>query len=62
MTTAKRLKVTQVKSEIGFDRRQRATLIGLGIRRLHQVVSLENTPDVRGMLHAVRHLVKVEES
>jgi large subunit ribosomal protein L30 len=60
--TAKRLKVTQVKSEIGFDRRQRATLIGLGIRKLHQSVSLENTPDVRGMLHAVRHLVTVEEA
>ena len=60
--TGKRLKVTQVKSEIGFDRRQRATLIGLGIRKLHQSVSLENTPDVRGMLHAVRHLVVVEEA
>jgi large subunit ribosomal protein L30 len=60
--TAKRLKVTQVKSEIGFDRRQRATLMGLGIRKLHQSVSLENTPDVRGMLHAVRHLVTVEEA
>ena len=58
----KTLNVTQVVSEIGYDRRQRATLVGLGIRKLHQSVSLENTPDVRGMLHAVRHLVTVEEA
>jgi large subunit ribosomal protein L30 len=60
--SAKTLRVVQVKSEIGFDRRQRATLRGLGIRRLHQVVSLEDSPAVRGMLRAVRHLVKVEEA
>jgi len=60
--SAKTLRVTQVKSEIGFDRRQRATLRGLGIRRLHHVVSLEDSPSVRGMLRAVRHLVKVEEA
>jgi large subunit ribosomal protein L30 len=60
--TAKTLRVTQVKSAIGFDRRQRATLRGLGIRRLHAVVSLEDSPSVRGMLRAVRHLVKVEEA
>jgi large subunit ribosomal protein L30 len=58
----KSLRVTQVKSEIGFDRRQRSTLIGLGLRRLHQTVSLEDSPSVRGMLRAVRHLVKVEEA
>ena len=58
----KTLKVTQVVSEIGYDRRQRATLVGLGIRRLHQTVKLEDTKDVRGMLRAVRHLVKVEEA
>jgi large subunit ribosomal protein L30 len=60
--SAKTLRIVQVKSEIGFDRRQRATLRGLGIRRLHQVVSLEDTPAVRGMLRAVRHLVTVEEA
>ncbi len=58
----KTLKVTQVVSEIGYDRRQRATLVGLGIRRLHATVQLEDTKDVRGMLRAVRHLVKVEEA
>lgn len=60
--SAKTLRVTQVKSEIGFDRRQRATLRGLGIRRLHAQVSLEDTPSVRGMIRKVRHLVKVEEA
>jgi large subunit ribosomal protein L30 len=60
--SAKTLRVTQVKSAIGFDRRQRATLRGLGIRRLHATVSLQDSPSVRGMLRAVRHLVKVEEA
>jgi large subunit ribosomal protein L30 len=60
--TARKLRVVQVRSAIGFDRRQRATLRGLGIRRLHQTVSLEDSPAVRGMLRAVRHLVSVEEA
>jgi large subunit ribosomal protein L30 len=57
----KRLRVTQVRSQIGFDRRQRATLRGLGIRRMHQTVEVEDTPQVRGMIRKVVHLVKVEE-
>lgn len=57
-----RVKVTYVRSEIGFDRRQRATLRGLGLRRLRQTVEVENTPAVRGMIDAVRHLVRVEEA
>ena len=57
----KRVRVTQVRSQIGFDQRQRATLRGLGIRRMHQTVELENTPQVRGMIRKVMHLVKVEE-
>ena len=58
---AKRVRVTQVRSQIGFDQRQRATLRGLGIRRMHQTVELENTPQVRGMIRKVVHLLKVEE-
>ena len=58
---AKRVRVTQVRSQIGFDRRQRATLRGLGIRRMHQTVELDDTPQVRGMIRKVVHLVKVEE-
>jgi large subunit ribosomal protein L30 len=57
----KRVRVTQVRSQIGFDRRQRATLRGLGIRRMQQTVELEDTPQVRGMIRKVVHLVKVEE-
>ncbi len=49
-----------VKSEIGYDRRQRATLRGLGLKRLNQRVELEDTPAVRGMIRKVRHLVVVE--
>ncbi len=57
-----RVRVRQVRSEIGYDRRQRATLRGLGLRRLHQVVELPDTPAVRGMIDKVIHLVVVEEA
>jgi large subunit ribosomal protein L30 len=50
-----------VKSAIGYNRRQRATLRGLGIRRMQQVVELEDTPSVRGMINKLRHLVVVLE-
>jgi len=56
-----KVRIVQVRSAIGFDRRQRATLRGLGIRRMHQVVELEDTPAVRGMIGKLRHLVAVVE-
>jgi large subunit ribosomal protein L30 len=56
-----RIRIRQVRSAIGFDRRQRATLRGLGVRRLHQVVELEDTPAIRGMIEKVSHLVQVLE-
>ena len=49
-----------VRSAIGYDRGQRATLKGLGLRRLHQTVELPDTPTVQGMIYKVRHLVRVE--
>jgi large subunit ribosomal protein L30 len=55
-----KVKVTYVRSQIGFDQRQRATLRGLGLRRIRQTVELEDTPAVRGMIAAVGHLVRVE--
>ena len=55
------IKVKQIKSEIGYNRRQRATLRGLGIRRLNHVVEVEDTPSTRGMINKVRHLVVVVE-
>jgi len=56
-----RLRVKLVRSAIGFDRSQRVTLKGLGLRRLHQTVELLDTPSVQGMISKVRHLVRVEE-
>jgi large subunit ribosomal protein L30 len=61
MTDKSRIKVRWVKSQIGYGRRQRATLRGLGFRRLNQTVDVEDTPAVRGMIRKVIHLVVVEE-
>jgi large subunit ribosomal protein L30 len=60
MSTKARLRVRWVRSAIGFDRKQRATLVGLGLRRLNQTVEVEDTPCVRGMIDKVIHLVVVE--
>ena len=57
----KTVKIQQIKSEIGYDRKQRATLRGLGLRRIRQVRELEDTPAIRGMINKVRHLVVVLE-
>ena len=62
MAQGKKVTVRWVKSQIGFDQRQRATLRGLGFRRLNQRVELEDTPSIRGMITKVRHLVVVEEA
>ena len=59
---AKKVRVQQVKSVIGYDRRQRATMTGLGLRKIRQIVELEDTPAVRGMINKVRHLVVVLEN
>ena len=61
MSAKGRLKVRWVRSAIGFNRRQRATLAGLGLKRLHQTVELEDTPSIRGMIDKVTHLVVVED-
>ena len=57
----KRLKITLVKSTIGFNKTQDETVIGLGLRRLNHTVELADTPETRGMIHKVRHLVTVQE-
>jgi len=54
------LRVTQVRSTIGFDRKQDLVVRGLGLRRIGHTVELADTPAIRGMIHKVRHLVKVE--
>jgi len=52
--------VKQERSRIGSDKRQLATLRSLGLRRIGHTVEIQDTPQARGMLHAVRHLVSVE--
>lgn len=59
--TAGRVRVTQVRSPIGRQKDQRATLIGLGLNKLNRTRDLEDTPSVRGMIDKVRHLIRVEE-
>jgi large subunit ribosomal protein L30 len=58
----KTLRVTWVRSAIGRDKRQGATVKGLGLRRLHHTVEVPDTPAVRGMIKQVIHLVRVEET
>jgi len=57
----KRLKVTLVKSPIGFNRTQGHTVQGMGLRRIRHTVELPDTPETRGMILKVRHLVTVTE-
>ena len=54
------LKVTLVKSPIGFKHNQATVVKSLGLRRIRHSVVLKDTADVRGMIHKVRHLVEVE--
>ena len=53
------LSVTLERSTIGHPKDQKATIRALGLHRMHQTVTVEDTPSIRGMLHKVRHLVKV---
>jgi large subunit ribosomal protein L30 len=55
------VKVTLLKSPTGFNRNQLAVVTGLGLRRIRHTVELKDTPDTRGMIHKVRHLVEVTE-
>jgi large subunit ribosomal protein L30 len=58
---AKILQIKLVKGVIGFDKRQKATVRALGLRKLHQVVERPENPAVRGMITAVSHLLEVTE-
>ena len=55
------VKVRLLRSPIGFNRTQAAVVLGLGLRRIRHTVELKDTPDARGMIHKVRHLVEVIE-
>lgn len=56
-----KLRVTLLKSSIGYSSDQAATLNALGLRRLNQAIVHSDSPSIRGMVQKVRHLVKVEE-
>ena len=57
----KKIKITLVKSPIGFNKTQATTVTGMGLRRIGHMVELHDTPATRGMILKVRHLVSVEE-
>ncbi|MFD2435447.1 50S ribosomal protein L30 [Modicisalibacter luteus] len=59
---AAKIKVTQTRSTIGVLEKHKATMKGLGLRRIGHTVELEDTPAVRGMVNKVNYLVRVEES
>ncbi|QDZ07054.1 50S ribosomal protein L30 [Sphingomonas panacisoli] len=54
------IKITQTGSPIRREKSQRATLVGLGLNKMHKTVELQDTPDVRGMIRKVAHMVTVE--
>jgi len=60
-TASKKVRITLLKSAIGYSVRHKATLRALGLRRLHQTVEHVDSPTLRGMLAKVNHLVEIEE-
>jgi large subunit ribosomal protein L30 len=60
MTTDKRLKITLVRSPIGFNRKQADVVRSMGLRRIRHSIEVPDTPEMRGMILKVRHLVTVE--
>ena len=60
-TKGNTVRVTLLKSPIGFKNNQAAVVEGLGLRRIRHTVTLKDTPAVRGMIHKVRHLVEVSD-
>jgi len=60
-TSGKIIRVTLVRSPIGYTKDQKQTVLALGLRRLHQTIEHKDTPALRGMLNKVVHLVKIEE-
>ncbi|MBR1769157.1 MAG: 50S ribosomal protein L30 [Bacteroidales bacterium] len=56
-----KVRVTQIKSGIGYPQRQKATLKSLGLRKMHQSREHELNPQIQGMIEKVKHLIKIEE-
>jgi large subunit ribosomal protein L30 len=59
-TRGKTLTITQVRSTIGYDRKQGEIVRSLGLRRIRHTIEIADTPETRGMLHKVRHIVEVK--
>ena len=59
--TGKTIRVTLVRSPIGYTKDQKETVLALGLRRMHQTIEHKDTPALRGMLNKVIHLLKIEE-
>lgn len=57
----KKIIVTQIGSPIRRPQKQRATLVGLGLNKMHKTRELEDTPSVRGMVNSIPHLVKITD-
>lgn len=57
---AGKLKITQIKSAIGYTKKQKQMVRALGIKKLYQSVEQRDTPQIRGMIEKVKHLLKVE--
>jgi large subunit ribosomal protein L30 len=55
-----KIKLTQIGSPIRRTKDQRATLVGLGLNKMHKTVELEDTPSIRGMINKVQHMVRIE--
>ncbi len=61
MAKIKTLRITQIKSGIGYKPKAKATLKALGLRKMHQTVEQNDTPVIRGMINVIPYLLKVEE-
>lgn len=59
---AKKLKVTQTRSVIGYKVKAKRTIEALGLKRMHQTVIHDDTPQIRGMIFKVKHMLSVEET
>ena len=61
MASAKKIRVSQTRSSSGRLQNHKATLTGLGLRRIRHTVELDDTPEIRGMINKVAYMVKVED-
>lgn len=62
MSNQGKIKITWVKSAIGYKKNQKATIVALGLKKIGQTIEQPDSPQIRGMVFTVRHLVRVEEA